>query len=229
MPEIEDVNRLARRQAEFLPVEKNLIRLVRVEIEHTHDIIAAAEMIHFQIPDAFVALRRKKVERTDVGGGINSAQQFHALLAQVHQPVARHQSLAGESFQCGPRARLIERERRANQQHVRIAIPNDVVQVVKLQRGPQRHLKTAPAQHDVTAGARTVHDARAFERNAPAAEQIPLRSDGVANGAHRLPIHFRRVASRRVHELARLAVFLDDDGLAVNFEIIVTPAGQIRE
>ncbi len=64
VPKIEDMNGLIVRQSEFLPVQPDLFRLVRVKIENAHDIVIAAQMIDFQIPDPLVPLAREK-DRAD--------------------------------------------------------------------------------------------------------------------------------------------------------------------
>ncbi len=89
--------------------------------------------------------------------------------------------------------------------------------------------KSAPAENDIAAGARTVHDSRAFERRPPATEQIAIRPNGCANAVQSFPVESRRVVRRVFHERSFGAVFVNDDGLAINFEIVITPANQFLE
>ena len=229
VPEVEHVHGTIVRQPQFLPAEQNAVPLLLVEIEAAHHVVASPQVRNFQVPDSLGAMVREEVQRPNVRSGVDATQDLHPLRSQVRQPGRRQQGLSRESLQRRPHPGLIQRQRLANQHHVRVVVPGHVVQEVPAHGGVQRHEEAIPAEHHVAARTRAVHDPDSGKRNAPAAEQVAVFADRTPDGPQRLPVQLVRIPAGIPEKLALGPVLLDHDGLAVDFEVVVPPGDEPLE
>src|SRR6185369_8297298 len=229
VPEVEDVNGLIFVQAEIFPGKIRTDRLALVEVKKSYDVVRASEMIDFQIPDAFISVAGKKIQRTNIDCGIHPLYQLDALGREIGEPIAHQRRLASESLQCGPRTRLFDRQRRPHDEHIRVCVPRDVVREVVLHRRAHGVLEAVPVWQHVRADARTIHQPDAFERHHPATKQVTIWTNARANAPQRLAIKLVSVVSRAPHKTFLVAILAYDDRLTVDLEILVAPTRELRE
>ena len=149
---------------------------------------------------------------------------------QIHQSIAGHHGLSGEPLQRGPRTSLFYGERRTQQHSIRVGVPCDVVQEIVVHRGAHRQHETSlPTAHYVAARARAVHDADALDGNAPASQQITLRSDGGTHCLQRLAVQRIRIRLGVLHVFFFARVLIHHDRLPVDFEVAIAPAVELAE
>src|SRR5262249_13322452 len=104
------------------------------------------------------------------------------------------------------------------------------MQVVILHGGPEREHKTAsPVEHHISARARTIHQPKSFDWHSPTTQQITIRSNGRPDGLQGPSIQRDWIFARVLHKSLLRFVFADYNRLAVNLEILVTPACKFGE
>ncbi len=103
------------------------------------------------------------------------------------------------------------------------------MQEVVLHRRTHRKLEPIPVWQHVRTDARSIHQADALQRHYPTTEQITIRTNPFANTLQRFAVESVGVVAWVLHETLLVSVLAHNDRLAVDLEILIAPARQLRE
>ncbi len=103
------------------------------------------------------------------------------------------------------------------------------MQEVIFHRRTHCEFESVPVRQHVGPNTRAVHDPDSLQRHDPAAEQIALIADARTDALQRGSVKQVGIAGAVFHEFFPAAEFAGNDRLAVDLEILITPAAQGSE